>query len=80
MEFDNATNLDRKSSVPGKMMICFHCFPEGRNRIYLPVDMEKQLWGLRPLLFRPTYAGANVGHPSRLCVPIVLNNALDFAP
>jgi hypothetical protein len=27
MEFDNATNLDRKSGVRGMIMICFHCFP-----------------------------------------------------
>jgi len=27
MEFDNATNLDRKSGVPGMQMVCFRCFP-----------------------------------------------------
>jgi hypothetical protein len=34
MEFDNAINLDRKSGVPGKMMIYFRRFPEGRNRTH----------------------------------------------
>jgi len=29
---DNATNLDRKSSVPGPIMISSNAFPEGRNR------------------------------------------------
>jgi hypothetical protein len=29
MEFDNATNLDRKSGVREPIMICFHCFPDG---------------------------------------------------
>ncbi len=26
MQFENATNLDRKSGVPGPILIGFHCF------------------------------------------------------
>ena len=46
MEFDNATNLDRKSGS-GTIMICFHCFPR-RTSYLLPPRMAKAMVGLRP--------------------------------
>jgi hypothetical protein len=36
MQFDNATNLDRKSGGTWEIMICFHCFPRRAQRHLLP--------------------------------------------
>jgi len=49
MEVDNATNLDRKSGVPGLIMVCFHCFHEGCNRLTPAVTIAKAMEGLRPI-------------------------------
>ena len=66
MEFDNATNLDRKSGT-WEMMTCFDCF-QWRAQLRLPAPFQyrhgKAMVGASPRLFRPTYAGANVGHPA----------------
>jgi hypothetical protein len=63
MELDNATNLDRKFGVPGTMMIGFRCFLKWEQRHLLSRRYAKIDGGSPPGLFRPTYAGANVGHP-----------------
>ena len=60
IEFDNATNLDRKSGVPGTMMMGFHCF---RRRVQPHLLPRQKQWLGFARLFHPTYAGANVGHP-----------------
>jgi len=60
IEFDNATNLDRKSGVPGTMMIGFHCF---RRRVQPHLLPRQKQWLGFARLFHPTYAEANVGHP-----------------
>jgi hypothetical protein len=81
MQFDKATKLDRKSSVRGTIMNCFHCF-HGTVRHGFPfppswsshVARIKAMVGLRPL-FRPTYAGANVGHPSLRTMGMVVLSA-----
>jgi hypothetical protein len=49
MQFDNATNLDRKSSVPGTMMICFHRFrwtAQQRSRL----EQRFRTWGTPPVI------------------------------
>jgi hypothetical protein len=58
MEFDNATNLDRKSGVRGTMMICFHCFPR-RTSSHLP-PKQKQWWA-SPFYFVPRTLGRTWG-------------------
>jgi hypothetical protein len=35
----------------------------------LPKNLKKRSLGLRPHLLRPTYAGANMGHPYRVVLP-----------
>jgi hypothetical protein len=58
VQFDNATNLDRKSGVPGTMMIGFHCFPRRAQPHLLPRrHATKQWWGLRPVFFVPRTLG-----------------------
>jgi hypothetical protein len=49
MQFDNATNLDRKSGVPGTIMIGFQCFPRRAQPRLIPLS-QKQWWGFPPLL------------------------------
>ena len=53
MEFDNATNLDRKSGVPGTMMTGFHCFPRRAQPHFLPGRHGKNSGGLCPVFFVP---------------------------
>ncbi len=60
MQVDNATNLDRKSGVPGKMMICFqkmmicfHCFLRRAHPDYLQ--------GTAPILPRCRYSKSTGG-------------------
>ena len=50
MQFDNATNLDRKSGVPGMMMIFFIAFPNG---VIALTSATKAMVGLRPIYFVP---------------------------
>ena len=83
MQVDNATNLDRKSGVRGMILICFHCFPgaahplspiQGTVPALVPrFDVVKANCGASPLaaprLYRPTYAEANVGHPTTAARP-----------
>jgi hypothetical protein len=49
MEFDNATNLDRKSGVPGTIMISFHCFPARRRRVPHPPGFPVRFGGSNDL-------------------------------
>ena len=46
MQVDSATSLDRKSGVPGMMMVGFHCFPRRRNRTHFRVDYEETFLGI----------------------------------
>ena len=56
MQVDNATNLDRKSGVPGTMMICFHCFrwkAQQRSRLqqrFCPLLRWGRTWGTPPVI------------------------------
>jgi len=50
-----------RPSVPGKMKMFSFAFPEGRNAL---ASLTKANVGASPHLSRPTYATANVGHPS----------------
>jgi hypothetical protein len=45
MQFDNATNLDRKSGVRGNITVCFHCF-SSRAQHLSPSRSKKRLLGL----------------------------------
>jgi hypothetical protein len=40
MQFDNATNLDRKSGVPGTMMIGFQRFPGRAQPRLIPPEQN----------------------------------------
>jgi hypothetical protein len=70
MKFVDATNLDRKSGVPGRKMNCFersHSIARPSLRLQEPLPLparEKAIVGASPRRIRPTYAGANVGYPS----------------
>jgi hypothetical protein len=44
MEFDNATTLDRKSGVPGTMMIRFLCLPKRAQPHSFPRLWQSNGW------------------------------------
>jgi hypothetical protein len=55
MKYDNATNLDRKSGVPGTMMDGFQCFPSRAQPNWLPRrHATNNRGGFAPSLHSPT--------------------------